>query len=177
MSQIYRKKAIDRLMSPEQLDKMIQITGPMTWLIILGFTIVFLGAAVWACTSTVNVTESAAGIVLLSDADATRPELVCYVGDELRSQIEEGSKIIITRVGSERSDNGVVASVSTYADGQEQIEKEITSSGYIDLIWNGEPLYKVICSIPDGYLEGDLVNVDFIIDSEHPIQFVFKPAA
>lgn len=80
-------------------------------------------------------------------------------------------------MGSERSDNGVVASVSTYADGQEQIEKEITSSGYIDLIWNGEPLYKVICSIPDGYLEGDLVNVDFIIDSEHPIQFVFKPAA
>jgi len=33
MSNIFRKAALERLASPEQLDKMIKITSPMVWAI------------------------------------------------------------------------------------------------------------------------------------------------
>lgn len=36
MSNLYRKSALDKLSSPEQVDKMIQITSPMFWIAALG---------------------------------------------------------------------------------------------------------------------------------------------
>lgn len=48
MSNIFRKSVIERLSSPEQLDKMIRITGPLTWLFIVACVLVFIPLVFWS---------------------------------------------------------------------------------------------------------------------------------
>ena len=42
MSNIFRKSVIERLSSPEQLDKMIRITSPLTWLFIVACALILI---------------------------------------------------------------------------------------------------------------------------------------
>lgn len=42
MSDLYRKTSLDRLSSPEQLDKMIKITPPMFWIGAAGEAFIFI---------------------------------------------------------------------------------------------------------------------------------------
>jgi len=48
MSNIFRKASLDRLASPEQLDKMIKITSPMVWLASVAIVLVIAVTVVWA---------------------------------------------------------------------------------------------------------------------------------
>ncbi|MGI6508359.1 MAG: NHLP bacteriocin system secretion protein [Saccharofermentanales bacterium] len=48
MSNIFRKASLERLASPEQLDKMIQVTSPMVWLASVAIVLVIAVTVVWA---------------------------------------------------------------------------------------------------------------------------------
>ena len=48
MSNIFRKAALERLASPEQLDKMIKITSPMVWLSTVAIVVVIAVTVIWA---------------------------------------------------------------------------------------------------------------------------------
>ena len=49
MSGIFRKAALDRLSSPEQLDKQIKITSPMLWLAAGGVMLALAAVVIWGC--------------------------------------------------------------------------------------------------------------------------------
>ena len=46
MSDLYRKTAIDKLSSPEQLDKMIRVTPPMFWIAAIGGGLILVVAII-----------------------------------------------------------------------------------------------------------------------------------
>lgn len=48
MANIYRKASMDRLASPEQLDKMIRIASPSLWIALAGAGLVIISVLVWA---------------------------------------------------------------------------------------------------------------------------------
>lgn len=48
MSNIFRKASLDRLASPEQLDKMIKVTSPMVWFASVAIVLVIAVTVVWA---------------------------------------------------------------------------------------------------------------------------------
>lgn len=66
MADIFRKKSLDKLSSPEQLDKMIIINSPMTWLALAGGLFIILVALIWGILGRVPITEDGSGI-LISD--------------------------------------------------------------------------------------------------------------
>ncbi|MCR5098984.1 MAG: hypothetical protein K6B14_08550 [Lachnospiraceae bacterium] len=45
---IFRKKSLDRVTSPEQLDDYIKVTTPSVWLILAATLILIAGTLVWA---------------------------------------------------------------------------------------------------------------------------------
>lgn len=47
MAEIFRKAALERLSSPEQLDKQIRTTSPMAWLAVSGVAVVVAAVTVW----------------------------------------------------------------------------------------------------------------------------------
>lgn len=48
MANIYRKASMDRLASPEQLDKMIRIASPSLWIALAGAGLVIISVLIWA---------------------------------------------------------------------------------------------------------------------------------
>ncbi len=64
MADIFRKKSLDKLSSPEQLDRMIVINSPMTWLALAGGAFIIAAALVWGIFGRVPITEEGNGILL-----------------------------------------------------------------------------------------------------------------
>lgn len=46
--QIFRKKSLERIESPENLNDYIKVTRPSVWLLLVAIIIFFLGGVVWA---------------------------------------------------------------------------------------------------------------------------------
>lgn len=59
---IFRKKTIDRVTSPEQLNDYIHVTKPSIWLIIISIVLLMIGTIVWGVFGTVEMKDSAGNI-------------------------------------------------------------------------------------------------------------------
>lgn len=72
MAQIYRKTAMDKISSPEQLDKALKITSPFSWLALVGLTLIVVVVVIWSIVGRIPETITAQGIL-------TEPKGVCSV--------------------------------------------------------------------------------------------------
>lgn len=63
MAELYRKSALERISSPEQLDKAVKITSPLSWLALLAITGMIIVAIIWSIIGSLPVTVTAQGIV------------------------------------------------------------------------------------------------------------------
>jgi len=63
-SSLFREKAIKRISSPDQLDKLVRIVSPRVWIALLALIAVAGGAIVWAVVATVPTTVKAIGYYL-----------------------------------------------------------------------------------------------------------------
>lgn len=62
--QIYRKALLERMSSPEQLDKMIVITSPAFWLALLGGAVIVAVALVWSVFGRLPIHLEVSGILV-----------------------------------------------------------------------------------------------------------------
>ena len=60
MSELFRRKSLERISSPEELSDYIRVATPSVWLILLATTILLVGMLAWSILGTVDV-ENADG--------------------------------------------------------------------------------------------------------------------
>ena len=63
MAQLYRKSALEKISSPDQLDKALTVTSTMSWLALLAVTLIIAVTVVWSIVGTIPVTVTTTGIV------------------------------------------------------------------------------------------------------------------
>lgn len=63
MADLYRKAALERISSPEQLDKALKITSPLSWLALLGITFIVIVTLIWSVVGTIPVTITTPGMI------------------------------------------------------------------------------------------------------------------
>ncbi len=63
MAELYRKSSLERISSPDQLDTMLKISSPLSWLALLGATLIVAVAVVWAFIGRIPETITPAGLV------------------------------------------------------------------------------------------------------------------
>ena len=63
---IFRKVALERLSSPEQLDKLVRITDPKGWIAILGIGCFIVGAVLWGFMGSIPVRVTGRGMLVKS---------------------------------------------------------------------------------------------------------------
>lgn len=63
MADLYRKSSLERISSPEQLDKVLKVTSSMSWLALIGVTLIIVATVIWSIVGTIPVTITAPGIV------------------------------------------------------------------------------------------------------------------
>ena len=63
---IFRKVALERLSSPEQLDKLVRITDPKGWIAIIGIGCLIAGAVLWGFLGSIPVRVTGEGMLVKS---------------------------------------------------------------------------------------------------------------
>ena len=63
-NRIFRQEALDRLSSPERLDKLMQVVSPQDWLPLGGLTILGILGLLWSIFGTIPVTVTGQGMLI-----------------------------------------------------------------------------------------------------------------
>ena len=63
MAELYRKSALEKISSPEQLDKTLTVTSPMSWIALIAVTAMIVATVIWSFTGDILTTVTAKGIV------------------------------------------------------------------------------------------------------------------
>ena len=66
MAELYRKSSLERISSPE-LDTMLKISSPMSWLALAGATMIVVITIIWAFIGRIPMTVTTTGIVTSPD--------------------------------------------------------------------------------------------------------------
>ena len=77
--QIFRKKSVDKVSSPEQLNEYIRVANPSVWIILGAIVILLAGVVVWGfighldtTLSTAIVSQNGEAVIYISEADAEK---------------------------------------------------------------------------------------------------------
>ena len=98
---IFRKKSIDRISSPEQLDAYIRVATPSVWLLLMAIVILLTGVCVWGVLGRLDTTLSSVAIV-------EHGQTTVYVREADVGKLSEGMEVtlgdaegVITAIGAE----------------------------------------------------------------------------
>ena len=83
---IFRKKSLDKVKSPENMDDYIQVANPGVWLLLISVLLLLAGAIIWGIFG--HVDSTAATTVRVENGAA-----VCYIPDERVSSVQEGMTV------------------------------------------------------------------------------------
>ena len=84
--EIFRKKSLDKVKSPENLDDYIQVSNPGVWLLLVSVIVLLIGACVWGILGHIDSTVPAT--VRIENGAA-----LCYVSDADIASVKEGMTV------------------------------------------------------------------------------------
>ena len=101
MSELYRKSSLEKLASPEQLDRSVKVTSPLSWLALAGALVVVAAVVIWSMLGSLPTVSTASGVIISaensyavsSDSYGIVEELKFNVGD----RVEAGSAVASIR--------------------------------------------------------------------------------
>lgn len=91
--QLFRKKSIDRISSPEELNNYLRVTNPSVWIGLLAIILLLAGLIVWASVDTLETKTDAL-------VEAKNGELMVIVTGVDALKVQEG---MIVRIDNEDS--------------------------------------------------------------------------
>lgn len=98
---IFRKVALERLSSPEQLDQLLRVTNPRGWLALASLGGVLLAALIWGITGSIPTEAQGEGILLrqggVSDVVSTGQGQVEEVATAVGESVERGQVVVRIR--------------------------------------------------------------------------------
>lgn len=153
--QLFRKKSIDRVNSPEQLNEYIRVANPGVWLILAAVVALLVGVVIWGVFGTMETTIET-GVVVDGGT------VTCYVSAEDASRLEEGMAVSVeNNIGSIKSVSAAPVQINeTFSD------YILYLTGFV----RGDFCYAVEVELPD--MADGVYAAMITVDSTHPISFV-----
>lgn len=62
-SGLFRKQALERLSSPEQLDQLMQVVSPRSWLLLAGLGLLLIAVLLWGWFGNISTTVQGRGVL------------------------------------------------------------------------------------------------------------------
>lgn len=84
--EIFRKKSLDKIKSPENLDEYIRVSNPGVWILLISIVLLLIGACVWGLFGHIDSTVDV-------DVYAEGDSVVCFIGEDDISKIHVGTII------------------------------------------------------------------------------------
>jgi hypothetical protein len=143
---IYRKAALERLSSPEQLDQTIPITNPRAWLVLGAMVALLVAATFWGIFGTITTQVDSRAIFVNSggirNVVTTHPGLISALSPSVRDASVGASSIIdegeIVAWISQPAEDSVQEIISPYTGRILEVK-----AGKGDLVELGDPLLSL----------------------------------
>jgi HlyD family secretion protein len=127
---LFRKAALDKLASPEQLDVLTRITSPTGWLAMATVAVLLVGVLVWSVFGSVPTRVDAEGILIrgggLRQIEATGDGVLTELKIRVDDQVAEGA--VVGTISQTQLEGRIETARQTY----EAQEREASSSGAED---------------------------------------------
>lgn len=152
---IFRKKSIDRVSSPEDLNHYIKSTSPSVWFVLAAIIVLLAGFIVWAAVGTIN-SGGVCGV------EVKNGEFTCVVDENTYKKAKENP---LVKINDEEINSFSVSKPTDLYDENNQYLLHISN------ISEGEWYYvlKGKTSQEDGQYQGY-----FIAEKISPITFIFN---
>lgn len=85
---LFRKKSMEKIVSPEQLNDYITVSTPAVWLVLSCIVLLLTGMCVWGVFGSLETVIEAAAV-------SSGGKTVCYVREEYRSELTEDMTVRI----------------------------------------------------------------------------------
>ena len=155
-NQIFRKKSVERVASPEQLNDYVRVANPGVWLALAAVLALLVGACIWGVFGRLDTTLTAVAI-------AENGSISVYVKEADISSVEEGMTVTI----ADREYTVSLISAAPIAVTAELGDYALHLGG----LQVGEWVYTVVLA---GELADGIYAADILIDSVSPMSFVFN---
>jgi hypothetical protein len=104
-NRLFRKKSLERLSSPEQLNDYLKVTNPSIWILLGSMIILLVGLIIWSCFTSIESSVSGNGIVEKGTV------IISFGESEPDAKLETGMTAIVGNISTQ------VDSVSRDASG------------------------------------------------------------
>lgn len=152
--QIFRKKSLERVSSPEQLNEYIRVSSPSMWTVLIAVMVLLIGVCVWGVVGHLDTK-------LQTVAIGENGEMTLYIREADIASVEQGMAVTIGD--------------TQYILNELSVKPESAGEGfdeyalYVGGIQQGEWLYAATLNGP--YMEG-IYGAEITIDSVSPMSFV-----
>ena len=153
---LFRKKNMDKIASPEQLNDYIHISNPSAWVVLAAFAILLVGICIWGIFGRLDTTLP---VVAVRDGGG----VVCCVKETDYEKIKVG---MLVEIGdTEYSVTGIEKTPVPVDEAIPEYAKHVGS------LIDGEWIYYVYTDCP-AELEGSVFPAEIIIERINPLYFV-----
>ena len=154
--QLFRKKSIDRVSSPEQLDSYIRVASPGVWMVLTAIIVLLAGVCVWGVLGQLETTVSAVAVC----EDGT---VMLYVEEEKGSLVEPGMEV---RIGESVGEVTEVSDLPAAAK-EKLSDYALHLGGFSAEAW-------VYSAETDAALSEGIYAAEIILESMKPMSFVMN---
>ncbi len=155
---IFRKKSLDRVSSPEELNDYIRVTSPGVWIILAAVLVMIAGFIVWGIVGKLETKINSVAV-------SAQGTVVCYVKEADIGKVDKGDTV---RVG------GGEYAVERISEEPIKVETGTELSEYALRVGGlsvGEWVYKVEFA---GEIPPGVYGAAIVTDSVSPIAFLFN---
>lgn len=156
MSNLFRKKSLERISSPEQLNDYIRVSTPSVWMLLAAIVVLLVGVCIWGVFGHMDTTLTAVAL-------AQENTLTAYVREADAAKVVSGAKVTV---------GGTEGTVLASSNGPVQVDDAFTDyMRHVGGLQEGEWVYAFTldAACPDGVYAAQIV-----IDSVSPMSFVLN---
>ncbi len=125
---IFRRKSLDKIQSPEQLSEYVAVENPSAWMILLAVAVLLAGICIWGIFGHI---DTKLRVTAVSDGE----KMVCYVSEDDIADVKNGMDVTV---------NGNAYTVVSVAEVPFQLYTEISDYAmHIGSLSSGEWVYIV----------------------------------
>ena len=159
---IFNKRATEKLRSPEDLDKYVQVTNPSVWVIMLAIVVLLAAVLVWAVFGAVSTSVTTTGVVVKGQA-------LCFLDAEEVAKVKVGD---VANVDGERM---TVSSVASIPGSREEVSKVLESDYLVSALLNGDWAYAIQFEGDTSELASDVpLTVNITVERVAPISLILR---
>lgn len=160
MPEIYRKSSLEKLASPDHLDKMVSIISPKSWIILLAGIIIIIALTVWSIFGQIAEYTKVPGIYVEDTNglnNAEKGQIICYSLLKDSKNIKEGMKVTVIPLNINEKEYGhltgsinkISSSNVTYDEMENKlVNKELVQ--YFNNYFNNNPIVEVEIHLEEG---------------------------